>query len=833
MTNHNPSSANNNAVRAHNMIRIDIIMIVGVLLMTLAFIYLALQEVGGPIYFLLGANASFIVVSVIGLWLSRRERHELASWLLIITIAVMFFIANLLVDGLSWLLSIPLIMATAAITGQTIPPKQATRAILMSVTVAIAIMLFDLLELVDNRAIIPYAPVVVAIISLPMIAAFVYLSVRNFRDYMLRTKMIIAFIAVGVVVTVSVSVVSVLTLRPSMTVQIGETLTVKADGLSRLVVSFFLDKTNQIIAISETDIIGDLLEVQNGSYRGSEADIRAELQALDEQWVAAADDDPLIQAVTTSDRTLNPLAYQLVEYQQTFPDHSEIFITDRYGATVAATRRLPNYYQADKEWWQAAWNDGNGAVYISQPEYDESSGLTVSLIAVPVFGGGEHEVIGVVRSTLVLSELGEIIHSVRFGESGRAILFNEAAEVVFEGDSPSGESVADLDIDLRRQFLAEEPYFLTATTAEGYESLFGYAPVANVSWTETHDTEAVIESSVDDLGLVAVIQQGAVEGFAPVTLMMRNVQLVTIGALLLAALGGLLMAQFLTRPILALAEAADIMASGNLDAPLPTAYKDEVGELTVSVGDMAAELRDTLADLEQRVADRTRALAASAEVSRRLSTILDEQELVATVVEQVQSAFNYYHVHIYLMNEDGDTLLMAGGTGEAGAQMLAQGHFIPRGKGLVGRAAETNMTVLVPDVSQEEGWLPNALLPYTKAEAAVPITVGGRTLGVLDVQHNMIDGLRQTDATLLEAVAGQVAIALQNARAYQKTQHEAEQEALVNVIRRQLDQADTVEGVLQVAVRELGRALGAEETRIRLQTESGSENGRHGSAVQS
>lgn len=269
------------------------------------------------------------------------------------------------------------------------------------------------------------------------------------------------------------------------------------------------------------------------------------------------------------------------------------------------------------------------------------------------------------------------------------------------------------------------------------------------------------------------------------------------------------------RAISTLTNVTAAIAEGDITQLAPVAGNDEISKLAVSFNTMTAQLRDLIGSLEQRVAARTQALATSSEVSRRLSTILDSRQLILEVVEQAQSALGYYHVHIYLVDEANGDLVMAGGTGAIGQTMLAQGHKIARGRGLVGRAAENNQVVFVPDVSSDSEWLPNALLPDTQAEAAVPIAIGSQVLGVLDVQDNKAGGLDLEDITLLRSLANQVAIGLRNARSYAEIQRRAEREALIASIGQKIQNATTIEGALQVTVRELGRALDT-QTSVRL-----------------
>jgi putative methionine-R-sulfoxide reductase with GAF domain len=261
-----------------------------------------------------------------------------------------------------------------------------------------------------------------------------------------------------------------------------------------------------------------------------------------------------------------------------------------------------------------------------------------------------------------------------------------------------------------------------------------------------------------------------------------------------------------------------LMSAGLLLVAVTTLRRDSRILLRRS-RELADQLTGERLQLEQRIAERTRALETTAAVSRRLSTILDQSRLVREVVDQLEEALAYYHVHVYLWDGETDRLKMVGGTGEAGQAMLVAGHALTPSQGLVGRAYSTNKPVIVPDVSVDENWLPNPLLPSTQAEIAMPITYGDEVLGVLDVQEDEVGGLGPEDAQLLAAIAGQIAVALRNARLVAQIQQQAEQEALINAISRKIIQTTDIDSAMNIALAELTQALPAHRAVVRLSLE--------------
>ncbi len=187
-------------------------------------------------------------------------------------------------------------------------------------------------------------------------------------------------------------------------------------------------------------------------------------------------------------------------------------------------------------------------------------------------------------------------------------------------------------------------------------------------------------------------------------------------------------------------------------------------------------LEQERASLEGRVEARTLQLTAVNEVGRVTSSILDPQELTARVANLITDQFGYYYAALFLVDETGQDARLYSATGEAGRVLKENKHHLRvGGNSMVGMAISTAKPRVALDVGAEPVRFENPLLPYTRSEIALPLTIGDRVLGALDVQSTKAGAFGPQEIETLQGMASQVAVALENARLFESAQKSVEE----------------------------------------------------------
>ena len=182
------------------------------------------------------------------------------------------------------------------------------------------------------------------------------------------------------------------------------------------------------------------------------------------------------------------------------------------------------------------------------------------------------------------------------------------------------------------------------------------------------------------------------------------------------------------------------------------------------------------AGLYEDVKRRAVQLQTIQEVTTRISTILDPEELLMQVADLLADRCGYHQVYAFVVDSSGENLVALGGSGEMGRRVVADRLSLRIGDtSLCGRAAATGEIAIVDDAATNPGFVPCAYSPEALSEIAVPMKLGGRVTGLLDVQSASVNAFDDADRFLIETLADQAAIALENARLYETIQERAQQ----------------------------------------------------------
>ncbi len=451
---------------------------------------------------------------------------------------------------------------------------------------------------------------------------------------------------------------------------------------------------------------------------------------------------------------------------------TEIFLINTEGIAVLSTERaLEGRSLADMRYFTEGLLDA----YVAPPYYDPALGELSIVFARPLTLGAF--TYGVIAARTDLSQLNAITAAGKMGETGASYVVGPGHELLTGLGESSGTTERGEPGQLAAAFES------LPVTASGHPVVRSDAIETVMAGDEAMQRGSYVNHlNVPVLGVamgLPELSSALVAEFSQ-TEMLRGARTaslvnaaVALVAMLSAAAVAIVFARGISEPISALATTATRIAGGELSLEAQIERDDEVGLLALAFNAMTTQLRDLIGGLEARVAERTRGLQAVTEVSRATTSVLDPDELLPQVVEMVRQRFNLYYAGLFLLDEAQGYAVLRAGTGDAGAAMLAQGWRLPLdGNSMIGQCVTSEKAIIKQQAGDSVVRFDNPFLPETQSELALPLRYGTRMIGAMTIQSDRASAFDETGIAVLQNLADQVAVAVQNAALFAETQTE-------------------------------------------------------------
>jgi GAF domain-containing protein/HAMP domain-containing protein len=432
-------------------------------------------------------------------------------------------------------------------------------------------------------------------------------------------------------------------------------------------------------------------------------------------------------------------------------------------AAVSRLSRAASGQLTDRAESELSTRVRQGNRYISSVYVDDVTSEPLVIMAVPATDAfGDFQ--GLLLAEVNLKFMWDLVGRLEVGEMGLAYVVDKQGNLIAFGDISRvlrGENVSHLDMVgefIRNPVPVGEAATRLAQGINGTTVVGTCVPLGVPDW-----------AVVTELPMAEALRPGIQSTVLAV--------LVILVAATLVGLVGTYIARRLAAPLLNLTATAGRIAGGETDLQAAMEGPAEVVDLAQAFNSMTAQLRELIGSLEQRVADRTRNLRAAAEVARATTSVLNPDELLRQTVDLVRERFDLYYVGLFLLDEERRFAVLRAGTGEAGQKMLARGHRLGvGGDSMIGQCVAKAEARIALDVGEEAVRFDNPLLPETRSELALPLRSRGQVIGAMTVQSVEEAAFDEADIAVMQTMADQVAVAIDNARLFTESQAALEAE---------------------------------------------------------
>lgn len=204
----------------------------------------------------------------------------------------------------------------------------------------------------------------------------------------------------------------------------------------------------------------------------------------------------------------------------------------------------------------------------------------------------------------------------------------------------------------------------------------------------------------------------------------------------------------------------------------------KVQEAEQAIKESNQELREIQVYLEETVEERSnqlerrnRYLEAAAQVASKSISTLNLEEMLNTIVDEVSMQFGFYHVGIFLSDPQKEWAILRAASSIGGKMMLERNHRLAIGRqGMVGFVTSIGQARIAQDVELDRIHSITQELPDTRSEMTLPLKARDEIIGALDIQDSKPNAFTEEDISVLQTMADQIALAVENIRLFEQTQ---------------------------------------------------------------
>ncbi len=608
-------------------------------------------------YLALGAIVAVLLLVHIGAWeiVRRFGRFDVGIWLIIgarigVALSMPLVMADFWLLGLGMLALIPIEVAVAD------QVRRIPWFMVIALLAAMLMTIIDLQEWPDRVVILDDLPglfyfgvilIGLNLVSLLFLAWRMRLrhAVIHMTQVDLTTQLTLVFITISALSIIAVMTVLVFQIRTARIEQAGENLKTLAEINAERVGNELDLQVDVLTSLGRReDIVLEALDQANDNYPEGARDRFAWLVDLETQWQQSSRSSPFVRQYMSSDQS-----DVLNKFRGSNPTHTDILLTDRYGGIVAAQGEKPeNFFHGDEVWWQVAWNEGTGGLYVGDLAVHPATKIATVRVAVAVFDPRTNQTVGVIASTYELSTIQQIFSVAMEQISGNIQLISPEG-VVIAGSN--GQAIGQFSwVDLPTIGLAE------ATSKEATK------PLTRARWQRLLNASGspilVAQSplKVTDQSRLEIIRrlnwQVIVDNTQTNALMgirqsMQVASLLGLLTLMLVVVVATITARVISQPIKTLTATATKIIQGDLGQRVQPVGAVELVTLAVAFNSLTGKLRALINNLQDQVDERTAQLEARVgelatlnRIEQAVAAVNDLQSAMDIIAEEMGQLFN-------------------------------------------------------------------------------------------------------------------------------------------------------------------------------------------------